>query len=144
MIEAAKVLAVPILVTEQNPDRLGPTVVELSNKLEGIRPVPKMQFSACVESIVNQLNELHRPHVLVVGVETHVCVQQTVLDLLELGFKPVVCKGAVTSRRGSDRRCAERLMHDAGAIVTSVESVIFEMLRTAEHDKFKDILRIVK
>jgi nicotinamidase-related amidase len=144
MIEAAKVFALPILAAEQYPQGLGRLCGVLQEALGDRTPVGKKRFSACVEGITDSLRELGRSNVLVVGIETHVCVQQTVLDLLRLGYTPYVCADAVGSRRPLDRDMALARMRQAGAIVTTTESATFELLGEAANATFKKILAIVK
>jgi len=143
-IEGAKVLGVPILATEQYPVGLGSTSAPVRQCWGSVQPIEKTRFSACVEKVVQRLGELDRPLVLVVGVEAHVCVQQTVLDLLRLGYTPYLCADAVGSRRPLDRDIALDRMRQAGAIVTTSESVLFELLGEAGTEAFKQILRLVK
>lgn len=144
MIESANVLAVPVLVTEQYPAGLGSTCAAIREALGQSPITAKMEFSGCVEPIVTRLAQLGRPHVIVIGIEAHVCVQQTTLDLVRLGYVPYICADAVTSRRPLDRDTALVRMRQAGAVVTTTESVIFELLGQAGTDAFKKILRIVK
>ena len=144
MIDAAKILDLPIVVTEQYPAGLGRTSPTLQASLGDHVPIEKIRFSACVETVLNRLRELARPNVLVVGTEAHVCVQQTVLDLLRLGYTTNVCVDAVSSRRPMDRDTALQRMAQAGAILTTTESAIFELLGQAGTDTFKEILTIVK
>ena len=144
LIESAKVLGTPMLLTEQYPAGLGPTCAAISQCMADQPAVAKMKFTACVEGIVQRLRELDRPDVLVCGVETHVCVQQTVLDLLRLGYRVYVCADAVGSRRGFDRDIALERMRQAGAIVTTTESAVFEMLGEAGTDLFKRVLKVIK
>ncbi|MGE5610295.1 MAG: isochorismatase family protein [Bacillota bacterium] len=144
IVEAMKVLEVPTLVTEQYPAGLGRTCAPIRESLGEVAAVEKVRYSACVEGITEQLAKLSRRQVIVVGVETHVCVQQTVLDLLRSGYAAYVCADAVSSRRSLDRETALARMRQAGAVVTTVESVIFEMLGEAGTECFKKILRIVK
>lgn len=144
MIEAAKVLKVPMLVTEQYPEGIGRTCQTLLQCLGDAPLYTKVRFSACIEPVVAKLAELARPNVIVVGIEAHVCVMQTTLDLLRLGYTPYLCADAVGSRRPHDRDMAiERLRH-AGAIVTTTESVTFELTGQAGTDVFKRVLKIVK
>ncbi|HEX2973572.1 MAG TPA: hydrolase [Tepidisphaeraceae bacterium] len=144
MVDAARVLEVPTLVTEQYPAGLGPTCAGVREGLGEVAAVAKVRFSACVQPIEQRLAELKRRQVIVVGVETHVCVQQTALDLLRGGYTVYVCADAVSSRRVLDREMALARMRQAGAIVTTTESVIFEMLGEAGSACFKQIQRIVK
>jgi nicotinamidase-related amidase len=144
LLEGARLLGLPILATEQYPAGLGPTCPEVRGAWEDVAPVEKTRFSACVEPLIEQLRATGRSQVVVAGVEAHVCVQLTVLDLLRLGFRPVVCADAITSRRVPDCQTAIERMRQAGAIVTTVESVLFEMLGEAGGDAFKSLLKIVK
>ncbi|MFI5379181.1 MAG: hydrolase [Tepidisphaerales bacterium] len=144
MIDAAKVLGVPLIVTEQYPAGLGPTCASIREALGDEKAIEKMRFSACVEATTARLGELDRRQVLVVGIEAHVCVQQTVLDLLRLDYNPYVCADAVSSRRAIDRDTALARMRQAGAIITTSESAIFELLGEAGTNQFKQVLKIVK
>ena len=144
MIEAARVLVVPTVVTEQYPAGLGPTCAAIKEALGDAPVAEKVRFSACVDSVMRALAQLSRRQVIVVGIEAHVCVQQTVLDLLRAGYLPYVCADAVSSRQPLDRETAIARMRQAGAIITTTESVIFELLGQAGTQQFKQILRIVK
>jgi hypothetical protein len=144
IIEAGRLLETPIMVTEQYPAGLGRTCATLRVALGETPVFEKTRFSACVEPVVQRLAGLKRPHVIITGIEAHVCVQQTVLDLLELGYKPFLCADAVGSRRTFDRDIAIQRMRQAGAIITTVESAIFELTGEAGTERFKQILRIVK
>ncbi|MGQ9648636.1 MAG: hydrolase [Phycisphaerae bacterium] len=144
MIEAAKVLEVPMVVTEQYPEGIGRTCQVLLQCLGDAPLYTKTRFSACVEPVVDKLASFARPNVVIIGIEAHVCVMQTTLDLLRLGYTPYLCADAVGSRRPYDRDTAiERLRH-AGAIVTTTESVTFELMGQAGTDVFRRILKIVK
>ena len=144
MIRAAGILEVPVVVTEQYPAGLGPTCAAIRDLLGETPIFEKTRFSACVEPVVEHLGSLGRPNVIVVGIETHVCVQQTVLDLLRLGYMPYVCADAVSSRVPLNRDVAMTRMQQAGAVVTTTESVIFEALGESGTDRFKAILTLVK
>jgi len=144
MIEAGRVLELPVLVTEQYPAGLGPTCAAIRAAIGDVTPVVKTRFSACVDELVQQMVRLSRRQVIVVGIEAHVCVQQTVLDLLRTGYLPYVCADAVSSRRAVDRETALHRMRQAGAIVTTTESAIFELLGQAGTEQFKRILKFVK
>jgi nicotinamidase-related amidase len=144
MTAAAGVLGVPVLTTEQYPAGLGPTCAALRECLPGVPPVEKTRFSACVPAVTDRLTELGRPAVIVVGIEAHVCIQQTVMDLLRRGYVPHVCADATGSRRPLDRDAAIERMRQAGAVVTTTESVIFELTGEAGTDLFRRVLKIVK
>jgi nicotinamidase-related amidase len=144
MIEAAKVLGLPMLCTEQYPAGIGRTCQAIRDSLGDTPVFEKTRFSGCVEPVTMRLRELDRRNVVVVGIEAHVCVQQTVLDLRRLGFLPFVCADAVGSRRPFDRDIAIERMRQAGAIITTTESAIFELTGEAATETFKRILKIVK
>ncbi len=144
MMDAAAILGIPLVVTEQYPRGLGHTCDVLRGRFGGVTPFEKTRFSACVEPVVNRLRELGRPQVIVTGIEAHVCVQQTVLDLLRLGFTPYLCADAVSSRRVHDRDLAVARMRQAGAIISAFESIVYELMGEAGTDTFKQILRLVK
>jgi len=146
-VRAAQVLEVPVLWTEQYVKGVGPTDAGLKTLLQqaGAEPVEKMTFSSCgVAPVKDRLAHLARPQVLVIGMETQVCVQQTVLDLLIGGYRPYLLVDAVGSRKQAEHDVAVRRMETAGAVVTTVESAIFDMLKVAGTDTFKAMLKIIK
>lgn len=146
MLKAAAILGLPVLYTEQNPRGIGPTIPELMNHLPpAAAPIVKSTCSCCSDSAFrDRLKAANRPHVILVGVEAHVCIQQTVLELLQTGFIPFVLNDAVGSRRPHDRDTALSRMARAGAIITSTESMIFELVRRCDVPLFKPLLEIVK
>jgi len=144
IIAGAKALGVPVLCTEQNPAGLGATVEEIAPLL-GDPAIPKMAFSCCGEPVfVEALKYLGRRQILLAGVETHVCVYQTAMDLLQMGLEPHVVADAVSSRDPRNKELALRKMRAAGAMITCVEMALFELLGTAKREEFKQILKIVK
>jgi nicotinamidase-related amidase len=145
LIQAARLLKLPILVTEQYPKGIGPTCADIKQALGEAPVVEKLTFSGCgVEPFWVAWKSFARPNAIVCGVEAHVCVQQTVLDLIEHGQTVFVLADAVGSRRALDAEIALRRMHDAGAIITTTESVIFELLGRAGTPEFKEVLKLVK
>jgi nicotinamidase-related amidase len=145
VIEGCKTLAVPIVWAEQNPDGLGPTIPEIAQHLSGCTPLPKMSFSCMgCDAIAGALSALGRRQVLIAGIETHICVYQTVCDLRKAGYVPHVVSDAVSSRTPENRAIGIERCRDAGASITSVEMALFELLKVAEGDEFKALLRIVK
>jgi hypothetical protein len=145
LIKGLRLMDVPVLWMEQNPRHLGPTVPEIAECLADLAPIPKMAFSCCgCRAYLNALESSGRRHVLLAGIETHICVYQTARDLRAAGYDVDVVADACSSRTevnkriGLDRACA------CGAGVTTVETALFELLRTAESPHFKDILRLVK
>ena len=144
MIRAAEVLGIEVICTEQYPDGLGPTVAEVAEHLN-VEAIPKLAFSCCgEEAFVTALKRTERTRVLLTGIETHICVYQTAMDLLTGGYEVYVVTDAVSSRTQANRQLGLGRMKDAGAVMTSVEMALFEMLKVAKGDKFKQIARIVK
>jgi nicotinamidase-related amidase len=143
LLDAAKILGVPYAATEQYPDKLSPTVSELK---ERIGPAPdKLAFSACVcDDIFAKWRDDQRFRVLVCGIETHVCVQQTALDLSADGFGVYVAVDAVGARRAIDHDTALRRMESAGIILTTTETAFFEWCGTADRPEFKQISALAK
>jgi nicotinamidase-related amidase len=145
LIKGIQVLGVPILWVEQNPDGLGPTIPEIADLLTDVTPIGKMSFSSCRnDRFLQALKNLNRQQVLIAGIETHICVYQTAADLVDMGYEVQVVADAVSSRSAENKAIGLRKMKDAGASRTSVETALFEMLKVAEGDAFKAILRIVK
>ena len=143
LLDAANALHVPVAATEQYPDRLSPTVPELR---ERIRTAPnKMCFSACVcGEIFEQWRADNRYRVLLCGIESHVCILQTALDLAASGFEPYVAVDAIGSRYAIDYEFALRRMESSGVTLTTTETAIFEWCRTADRPEFKKISALAK
>ncbi len=142
LVEGAKELGIPILVTEQYPKGLGETVPEVADHLpEGIERLEKVRFSAA-EAEGFDLDG--RDQALVCGIEAHVCVNQTVLDLVGEGVETHVASDAVGSRTADNRELGLHKMERAGAVLTSVETALFELLRGSDAPEFKRVQALVK
>lgn len=145
LIKGLRILDVPILVTEQYTKGLGVTVSEIAAALGTYNPIEKMSFSCCGNPDVEAaVLGSQRHQIIVFGIEAHVCVQQTVLDLLAQGQKVVVLDDCVSSRSANDARVALQRMRDAGATISTMESVLFELLRVSGTQEFKSISALVK
>ncbi len=146
IIKGAQVLELPIIWNEQLPEKLGPTTPEIAELLaHATRPIAKASFSCCGNPpFMDALKAIQRKQVLVTGIESHVCVYQTCLDLLNLGYEVQVVADAVSSRTAENRQIGLERMKEAGATLTSAEMALFELLRVAEGPKFKEITKIVK
>jgi len=145
LIQAAKILDIPILWCQQVPEALGPTVPEIAELLEGVEPVNKFAFSCCGDEQFNgRLQELGRKQVILCGIETHVCIYQTAADLLLREYEVEVVADAVSSRTAENRQIGLERMAVDGANLSSVEMLLFELLKDAKHPKFKQIARLVK
>jgi len=144
LIDVANLLHVPIRVTEQYPQGLGPTAEPLASKLPSERPA-KQAFSCCgAEGLVASLDHPQRPWVLLAGIETHVCVSQTAFDLLDERFQVILPADALASRFNVDHDYALQRLRSLGAVVTTVEAVTFEWVRTAGHPEFKTFSKLVQ
>lgn len=145
VLRAATALGVPILCTEQYPKGLGKTVPALAELIEESPSIEKMTFSCLgAPELVKQIDALARDQVVVIGIESHVCVMQTALDLLAAGQEVHVPYDAVTSRSRIGRAMAIERMRQAGVIVTCVESVLFEWLVEAGTAEFKTVTKLLK
>lgn len=145
LIQGFKTLNLPIMVTEQVPEKLGPTIPQLAAELGGIQPIAKQTFSCWADaSFHDQLESLARRHVVMTGIECHVCVYQTALDLMSHGYSVHLVADAVSSRTPENRGIGIDAIKSAGAQITSTEMVLFELLRTAADPKAKEIFKIVK
>jgi nicotinamidase-related amidase len=143
LLDGADALGVPVFATEQYPKGLGPTTAELAPRLGS--PVAKLAFSCagCGE-IVEALDAQGRHKVLVAGIEAHVCIQQTVLDLLSAGFRVYVVVDAVGARHDIDCQTALKRMDSCGATLTTTETALFEWCREAGTPAFKTISQLVR
>ena len=145
MIEGIKALNIPILWIEQYPEGLGPTVPEIASHLVGYTPLSKKTFSSLRDPEINQrFTELAREQVILTGIETHVCIQQTAMDVLSRGIETHVVADAVSSRTAFNKRIGLAKIAHTGGHITSVETALFELLEVAEGDVFKKILELVK
>lgn len=144
LARAARQLAIPVLVTEQYPQRLGATVPGIAGVIAGAQPHAKMLFSACTDATLAAIGETRRRTVLLCGIEAHVCVLQTALDLIEQEFEVFVAYDAISSRQPSNKQIGWERMRAAGALPTSTESAVFELLREAGTPDFKALLPFIK
>ncbi len=141
LVQGARALGVPVVVTEQYPNGLGHTVPEVAEHLNGVEPIEKVCFSA---ERAEGFDRQGRGQVLVCGIESHVCVSQTAHDLLDRGAEVHVARDAVTSRTAENREVGLHKMERAGAVVTSVETALFELLGAAGSEEFKTVQRLIR
>jgi nicotinamidase-related amidase len=141
LVRGARILGVPVVVSEQYPRGLGSTVPEVAEHLDGIEPIDKVCFSAAA---AERFDLGARDQVLLCGIESHVCVSQTAHDLLDRGVEVHVAADAVTSRTERNRDLGLHKMESAGAVVTSVETALFELLGAAGTEEFKQVQGLVK
>jgi nicotinamidase-related amidase len=144
LVEGAKALGLPVLTTEQYPKGLGPTIALLRERLEE-PPLEKLEFSAFANHKVRESILTHGTHsVILCGMETHVCVYQTARDLLGYGFHVFIPRDAVLSRQEQNVQVGLSLCERSGAVITSVEAVLFEMVGSAADPSFKEISRLIR
>lgn len=142
LVKAARLLNLPVWATEQYPKGLGSTVPPLLDLLP-TRP-SKTTFHCCaVPEILEQLHGHRLHHLTLVGIETHICIAQTALELMQRGFRVQVPADGVASRFDLDHEIALRRLERAGAVITTTETVLFEWVETADHPKFREISELV-
>lgn len=145
LIQGLQILDIKIAVTEQNPQKLGPTVSSVRKLLKNFNPIEKIEFS-CYDSVgyKNWLDQNPCQNILLFGIEAHVCVLQTAVDLKQAGYNPVIVEDAVSSRSYENKVIAFRRFDFEHIMVTSVESILFELLRSFSNPAAKRISQLVK
>ncbi len=145
LVKGLKILNITCLVTEQYTKGLGFTIPSVKSSFENDIFIEKTSFSCCdTAGFMASLQELRPVNIIVAGIEAHVCVMQTVNDLCEKGFKPVVVADCISSRKESDKLYALERMKTEGAIISTCESVLFEILRFSGTEQFKAVSRLIK
>jgi len=145
LIRGFSVLSLPIYYTEQYPKGLGPTVRSIAEALGDLKPFDKMSFSCSgAGNLFKEFRSKNLSQIVVCGIESHVCVQQTVLDLIENNFQVNLAADAVSSRKEIDYKIALDRMRNLGAEVSTTESILFELLNVCGTQQFKEISRLVK
>ena len=145
LIKAAKILDTPILWCQQCPDALGPTLPEIAQLLTENEPIDKSAFSCCgAEQFNVELNQTKRQQIILCGIETHVCVYQTAVDLLRKGFSVDLIADAVSSRTAENKQLGISRITAEGVNISCTEMALFELLRTAEHSQFRQIAKLIK
>ncbi len=149
LAQAAQMLAVQAVITEQYPQGLGETLPEIMQHLADIKPVEKTAFSACGEPKFNAQLNRDKPHIILTGMEAHICVLQTALDLIKLNKHVFVVEDAIISRSNSNQISANKAnaiarMREAGCVITNTESVVFEWLGSANHVAFKTLSKLIR
>jgi nicotinamidase-related amidase len=144
-VQGAQLLEIPVVVTEQYPQGLKRTATEILPHLGSERPIEKLCFSSCgAEDFNARLISMNIKQVLVCGIEAHICVAQTTLDLLTRGFEVHLLIDCITSRNPESKKIALARLTQAGAIRTNLEMALFEMMRTAESPQFKAVQKLIK
>jgi nicotinamidase-related amidase len=142
---AARRLGVPVVVTEQYPKGLGHTLPQVRESVGDVAPLEKTAFSCCgAEGFLDRLQAARADSVILTGIEAHVCVLLTALDLVGRGFHVSVVADAVCSRRSSNLEQGLAQMRQAGAVVTSTETLVFQLLGSADHEAFRDLSKLLR
>ncbi|WP_430931472.1 hydrolase [Saccharicrinis sp. 156] len=146
LVEGLKTLEIPMMVTEQYKKGLGETIAGIKEKVEGCPSFEKTAFSCCDDApFMHKMEEgSHKRYVILFGIEAHICLLQTAIDLKERGFQPVIVEDCVGSRNPKNKSIAINRMLQEGVTVTSYESLLFELCRFAGSDSFKAISKLVK
>lgn len=144
LAQAAALLAVPIILTEQYPKGLGHTDPALMAHLTGVLPVEKTAFSCLAEAKVKRQLSRDRSQIVLAGMEAHICILQTAMDLMSMGKQVYVAEDAIISRQPANKANAIARMREAGCIISNTESIVFEWLGRAEGDAFKAISKLIR
>lgn len=145
LVEGLQQLNIPLLLTQQYTKGLGETIPEIKSVISAFEPVEKSTFSCCDEPFFTQkLSEQKAKNVIVCGIESHVCVLQTAIDLKEAGYNPIIVIDCVSSRKQESIETAKERFRFEGIMMTSMESILFELTRSSKNDSFKAISKLVK
>jgi len=145
LIKSAKILELPVIWVEQIPEKLGATISEVADLLTDHEPIAKTTFCCYGEpQFAAALEAGGRKQVLMAGIEAHICVYQTSMDLRERGYEVQVVTDAVSSRKLENKQVGLEKMRSAGVGLTSVEMALFELMKDAKNEHFRDVVRLVK
>ena len=144
LISMAKSMDIPIIVTQQYSKGLGNTVPQIDENLEGAMKFEKNTFSGCIEEVMDSLEKTGRKKVVITGMETHVCVFQSVRDLLKQGYYVFVAADAVCSRTQENHNNGLSIMQDMGAVISNTETILFDMLKESGTPQFKALSKLIK
>ncbi|MBF0258441.1 MAG: hydrolase [Desulfamplus sp.] len=149
LIKGMSILEVPVIWMEQIPEKLGATIPEVATLMQelmpDVKPIPKKSFSCCGDSqFMEKLNAINRKQVLLAGIETHICLYQTAVDLLGARYEVQVVSDCVSSRTKANKKIGIKRIVQAGGAATSTEMIIFELMKAAEGDAFKKMVKVVK
>ncbi|HHY22445.1 MAG TPA: hydrolase [Bacilli bacterium] len=145
LIQSLQKLDIPIIVLEQYPKGLGPTIAELARELNDYTPIEKITFNGCfTPAFIDEIAKTGRNQAIVAGIEAHVCVYQTVCGLLENGYSVDVITDGISSRTAANKLIGIERMKDAGAKMSSTEMALFELMVRADEPMNKDVIQIIK
>jgi len=145
LVKGLKLMNIPVVAAQQYTKGLGETVEPLKSLFSDFKIVEKICFSCCDEpKLMDEITALGKKFIIIAGIEAHVCVLQTVSDLLEKGYTPVVIADCISSRNPYDKEIAIERMRSEGAVITTSESVLFELCRTSGAEEFRSLSKLVK
>jgi hypothetical protein len=145
LIRGLKILKIPVILTQQYTTGLGDTIPAIKEAMADYSVIEKNSFSCCDEPVfMENLHQLGKKYIIMAGIEAHVCVLQTMLDLMENNFIPVVIENCISSRKKRDKNIAVDRMRQEGAVISTYESVLFELTRFAGTSEFKQISNLIK
>jgi len=145
LITAAGLLQIPVLITEQYPKGLGPTVKDIKDASGTNGNIEKIAFNCCKEpDFITRISSSGRNKIILVGMETHICVLQTCIGLLDVGYSVHVANDAVCSRTTENYKTGIEFMRNAGAVITCTETILFQLLEKAGTEEFKNISKRIK
>lgn len=145
-LQGLMILDLPFFVSEQYTKGLGHTILSLRETMDSLyQPLEKMEFSCCDNTLMcSRIKDINRKNVILIGIETHVCVLQTAIDLKEQGFNPIVVEDCVSSRSLNDKNMAIARLRAEGVVITTLESILLELCRVSGNDRFKAISKLIK
>jgi nicotinamidase-related amidase len=145
LLAGLKLFKIPIVVTQQNTAGLGATIPQLNEAIGNFSYIEKNTFSCYREpAFIRVLNRIGKRNVVIMGIEAHICILQTTLDLLYNNFNPVIIEDCIGSCNSNDKKVAIWRMRDVGSVITTSESMLFELCRESGTDEFKDLLNLLK
>lgn len=144
LITAAKEMEMPIIITEQYPKGIGPTVEEIKEVVDNVKPFEKTSFTAYTDKIKEALDATGRKKVVITGMETHICVFQTARDLIDNGYEVFIARDAVCSRTKENFLNGLELMKEAGAVISNTEAIVFDLLKVSGTPEFKVLSKLIK
>ena len=145
LIKFADIMSIPIILTEHYPKGLGKTVPEVSEVLKNYAPITKVIFSCCsAKGFLPRLKELGAKRIMIAGIESHICVEQTTLDVMRAGFDVHVIADAISSRTMENKNIGIEKMRQFNAVISSTEMAMYEIMERADTKEFKEVLKLVK
>jgi nicotinamidase-related amidase len=145
LLETSKLMNIPVIITEQYPKGIGPTVNQIKEKIDSnVEIFEKTSFTGCTEEVILALEKAGKEKIIITGMETHVCVFQTARDLIDNGYEVFVARDAVCSRTKENFLNALDLMKDMGVVITNTETIVFDLLKKSGTPEFKVLSKLIK